>query len=254
MLDINIKKLLLYLMQSVIAKELKMKYNPVAILFTDDKPDEAMQFREHKWGCVMALYNVVMKLGKTSAFDRDTYGCIGGGVGLCFGNTFKGSEDFMRKLLADREGYFKSHALADDFMDNLPYADIPYKYVIFKPLDQIDAAKEKPVLVSFPVNADQIAPLAMLVNYRRKGNDHVTAPFGSGCQSVCVLPYNEINKEYPRAIIGNLDLTSRKILPPDILTFTVPLKTFLEMEEDAPLGLFESEAWLKIAQRLGGDE
>lgn len=237
-------------MQSIIANELKMKYHPVAILFGDDKPSGAMQFRKHKWGCAMALYNVVMKLGKTAVFDRDTYGCIGAGVGLCLGDTYKDNREFMENLLAEVEGYFKSHELVDEFMDDYPFIDIPYKYTIFKPLDQIDIESEKPELVSFPVNADQISALAMLVNFRRRGNDHIAAPFGSGCQSICVLPYNEIKKKYPRAIIGNLDLASRRILPSDILTFTVPYKTFLEMEEDAPQSVFKTEAWLKIVKRL----
>ncbi len=238
-------------MQSNLVKQLKLKYHPVAILFSDSKPDEVMQFREGKWGCAMALYNVVMKLGKTAAFDRKTYGCFGGGVGLCLGDfTYTDNRDFMVNLLSDREGYFKTHELVEDFLDNFPYIDIPEKYVIFKPLEKIDPDTEQPSLISFPVNADQLSALCALINFGRKGNEHVTAPFGSGCQSVCALPYNEIDKEQPRAIIGNLDLSSRKILPGDILTFTVPFKTFLEMEEDVPESFFHKETWEKIVGRL----
>jgi hypothetical protein len=156
----------------------------------------------------------------------------------------------MENLLTDEEGYFKTRELARDFMDNLDYVDIPHKYVIFKPLEQIDPNKEKPALVSFPVNPDQLSALAVLLRFRRRGNYHVVVPFAAGCQSVCVFPYNEIKKEYPRAIIGNLDLSSRKILPPEILTFTIPLKTFHEMEEDIPESFLRRNVWERIVKRI----
>jgi len=239
-------------MHSLIAKELKLKYHSIAIYFSDYKPEKAHQFRENKWGCAMAHYNIAMKLGKAAAFDRKTYGCIGAGVGLCLGNTYEKNREFMENLLCDEEGYLKSHELVRDFMDNFPYVDIPRQYVVFKPLEMVDAKKETPALISFPVNADQLAALAVLINFRRPGNEHVAAPFCAGCQSVCVIPYNELNRQYPRGIIGNLDLSSRKVLPPDILTFTVPYKTFLEMEEDAPQCFFQKKTWLQIAERLEG--
>ncbi len=237
-------------MQSLIVKELKLRYNPMAIFFSDDRPDEAHQFREDKWGCAMALYNIVMKLGKPAAFDRKTYGCIGAGVGLCLGNTYFNNREFMENLLCDREKYLKSHELVDDFLDNLDYGDIPHQYVIFKPLKDIDPDKEEPAIVSFPVNADQLSALAVLANYRRKGIEHVAAPFCSGCQSVCLFPYIESKKEVPRAIIGNLDISSRKVLPSDILTFSVPFGMFLEMEEDLPGSFVRTEQWERIAKRI----
>lgn len=239
-------------MQSLIAKELKLKYLPVAILFSNSIPKECRQIAEGKWGCAMALYANVIRKGVTAAFDRKTYGCVGAGVGLCLGDTYKPNREFMLNLLSDEEGYLKTRELVKDFMDNFHYIDIPHQYVIFKPLEQIDPEKEKPTLVSFPANADQLSALAALINFGRPGNEHVAAPFGAGCQSVCVLPFNEIEKKYPRAIIGNLDLSSRKVLPADILTFTVPFRTFLEMEEDVPVSFIRKETWGKIVKRIEG--
>ncbi len=237
-------------MQSLLADQLKLTHNVVAILFSDSKPEDAHQLGEGKWGCAMALYVLTMKQGKCVAFDRTSYGCVGAGVGLCLGDTYTPAREFMENLLADEEGYFKSRELVDDFMDNFGYVDVPEKNVIFKPLIDVDPAVEEPVLVSFPVNADQLSALAALINFRRRGNDHVAAPFGAGCQSVCVIPYNESLKEQPRGIIGNIDLAARKVLPADILTFTVPYKTYLEMEEDVPLSFLSKKVWDPIRKRL----
>ena len=68
-------------MESQIAAALQLKYSPVAILWTDEKPEGAMQFAPGRWGCVMAAFAAAASQGKAAAFDRETYGCWGGGVG-----------------------------------------------------------------------------------------------------------------------------------------------------------------------------
>jgi hypothetical protein len=39
-------------MQSKIAAAMRLKYSPVAILLTNEKPEGALQFKEGRWGCV----------------------------------------------------------------------------------------------------------------------------------------------------------------------------------------------------------
>lgn len=236
-------------MRSQLVDELKLEYNPVAIFFTNDKPEDARQIREGQWACVMALYLAVMKNGKTAVFDHKTYGCIGAGMGLCLDDSYTPNRKMMEGVLKDNEGYFKTTELVQEFLDNFPRIRLPERFVVFRPLDQIDPETERPVLVSFPCDPDQLSALTALLNYRRPGNDHLSAPFAAGCQSVCAFPFNESTREYPKAVLGNLDLSSRKILPRDILTFTVPFRTFLEMEEDVPGSLMRKETWLTIMKK-----
>ena len=66
-------------MESSIAQALKLKYHPVAVIWTDDRPEKAMGFKQGKWGCVMWMLAAAAK-GKATAFDKSTYGCWGGGV------------------------------------------------------------------------------------------------------------------------------------------------------------------------------
>jgi hypothetical protein len=88
-----------------------------------------------------------------------------------------------------------------------------------------------------------------LANYSRESNENVIAPFGAGCHSVCILAYREAESEKPRAIIGLTDISARKQVDKDILSFTVPYKMFLEMESDVDGSFLECEEWLKIRER-----
>ena len=67
-------------MESRIALAIRLKYQPVALLWADEKPDGAMQFSEGRWGCVMWLAVHAAK-GKPAVADQKTFGCFGGGVG-----------------------------------------------------------------------------------------------------------------------------------------------------------------------------
>ena len=67
-------------MISQIASALKLKYEPVVMVWTDEKPHDAMQFTPGRWGCVMAALAAVVEKGRPAVFDKETYGCWGGGV------------------------------------------------------------------------------------------------------------------------------------------------------------------------------
>jgi hypothetical protein len=64
------------------------KYFPIAVLPSDVKPEDALQFKEGRWGCVAAMMVAASK-GRTAVFDRNTFGCVGGGTGLGFGDQYK---------------------------------------------------------------------------------------------------------------------------------------------------------------------
>ncbi|MFZ5632429.1 MAG: DUF169 domain-containing protein [Bacillota bacterium] len=257
-------------MESKIAQAIQMKYSPVAVVLTDHKPDQALQFKEGRWGCVVSMLNAAAK-GKTTVFDRKTFGCLGGGTGLGFGNQYvnfpggieyflsngnkelsqtEAGKNIVRNLpaLEHGEGYVKSPELAKKFIDSLPMTDVPTEYVVFKPVEKLSAG-ETPRVVVFLVNPDQLSALVVLANYARETNENVVVPFGAGCHSVCIIPYREERAEKPRAIIGLIDISARKQVDKDILSFTLPFKMFLEMESNVDGSFLEKEEWQRVLER-----
>ncbi len=244
-------------MESVVARELKLRYQPVATMFTDEKPEGAVQFKEGARSCVIAMLTAAGK-GKTAVFDRDTIGCRGGSVGLCFGNEFGkfrgGFEYFLStgrgEGYPEGEGYKKSPELVSTFLDALDMVDLPYTYRVFTPLSKVDLDTAKPDLVTFYANPDQLSALVVLANYGRAGNDNVIIPFGAGCHTICLIPYQESQKELPRAVVGITDISARPRVDWDILSFTVPFRMFEEMEGNVRGSFLDRKAWKKVVQRI----
>ena len=242
-------------MESRLVKELSLHYEPVAVLLSNGKPEGALQGKEGQWSCTIPLF-IAAARGKTSVFERKTTECAGGKAGLGFGqfpNYPGGIEYFLsvgKKGLFEGEGYKKNPELGEDFVRCLPITDIPYQYVIFKPLSQIDITKEVPELIVFYVNNDQLSALTVLANYDRPGNENVMIPFSSGCQSIFLIPYAESQKENPRAVVGLTDITVRPMVEADMLSFSVPYKMFLDMEESIEESFLNKNLWHRVVGRM----
>ena len=88
-------------MGNKIVEALGLKHHPVALVWSNEKPVGALEFGRDKWGCIM-YHLVAAAKGRTAVIGRDTYGCVGAGVGMGFGNCYKnfpgGCEGFYRFL------------------------------------------------------------------------------------------------------------------------------------------------------------
>lgn len=257
-------------MESKIAAAINLRYEPVGMVLTNEKPEDAMQFKQGRWGCVVGMFNAAAR-GRIAVFDRNTFGCLGGGVGLGFGNQYEkfpggieyflstGNQEFCRReeakgrirnldALSKGERYLKSPETAKRFIDQLPMTEVPTEYVVFKPLSKITDG-ERPEVVVFLANADQLSALTVLTHYDRGGGPAVIAPFGAGCHTLFLLPYAEARSENPRAIIGLTDISARKHVEKDLLSFAVPYKLFLRMEGNVEGSFLEMEVWGKVLER-----
>jgi uncharacterized protein (DUF169 family) len=266
-------------MQSKIAGAIGLKTHPVAIAWADKRPGNALHFKPGTWGCVVSLVASVAAKGKVVAFDRTTYGCWGGGVGLGFGNkyeTFPGGIPGFCGFLADGnerdpvgkrigeqmaagggarmaddfllgERYVKDAETTVRFLDSMPMRDIGNKFVVFKPLEQVDSEVDDVKSVTFFVEPDGLSALTILANYTHPEIENVGMPWAAGCQVMGIYAYRELESDHPRCLVGLTDISARKntraAFGKNLMSFTAPWPLFLEMEGHVDGSFFQRETW-----------
>lgn len=270
-------------MDSKIASAIRLETNPVALIWADEKPAEAMEFAPGKWGCVLFLLAAAAK-GKSAVASRETFGCFGGGVGMGFGSQYSnfagGEECFCRFLSSGNAGtqpgqsigegmaasgatamaeeflhgerYLKNPDLVRKFLGCLPIMDIPARYVVMKPLRAVDFARDNVRSITFLVNPDQLSALVVLANYDGVHNENVIIPFAAGCQSLGIITFRENERDDPRAVVGMVDLSARKNLRRQLgketMSFSVTPKMFQRMEENVAGSFLECETWKSLLE------
>lgn len=270
-------------MKSNIAEAVALHYPPLAIFFAQEPPEDG---KEAKGICSMIPVSQAAK-GETVYFASGSCSCPGaaGGFGLetlDAGRFPGGSECFYRFLsignesweqgremieqmkqhgvpkifieeFSEGEGFLKTPELTKELSDSVPIAKPEGKYVVIKPLEKLNE-NETPKVVAFLVNPDQLSALVVLANYARHGRDNVRIPFGAGCMTFGMYVFQEAEQENPKAVVGLTDISPRfylrKILGGDILSFTVPLTLFEEMESNVAESFLSRSAWKTIRKPI----
>lgn len=268
-------------MESIIVNELKPEFNTLVLVKSDTKPEGAMQAKKGLYFCIMSLVAQSIAKGKTIVFDRETYGCPGACAGLGFGTAYdkamggyetfspffsKGLEEatnkeeykafaekmpaHVKKKLIEGERFHCSKAKAYKWItQDLPLFNFPEKYRVIKPLSDLQEG-EIPESVIFNLTPVELTVLMTLAGSIREGVNDTITPQGAACQMLGNFVFNEANSENPRAVLGLIDLAARhtvqKIIPDNVLTYSVPWKLFKALEEEAKDGIFKSPLWTNL--------
>ncbi len=92
----------------------------------------------------------------------------------------------------------------------------------------------------------------VLANYEDEDNENVIIPFVAGCQSIGICTFRENEREYPRAVVGLVDLSARKNLRPqlskDVMSLSVTARMFQRMEGNVVGSFLERETWMGLME------
>jgi hypothetical protein len=271
-------------MESVIVRNLKPEYAPVAVVWSNTIPDDALQFKKGKFGCILYLFAEAARRGKVAGGNRETITCNGGRAALGLGVDFDASDESLDRYAAvfskglksasNQEAYrsqmeaspkswhslFKygerrhcDAELAKEWILNgLPRYDIPYEYVLFKPLNRTTPGENIRAVI-FPVNPVELAGLVTLAGSVMSGTDPVQIPQGADCNRITAFAYAQAELSAPRAILGMLGIDGREVMRKrfrdDILTLTLPAPLYYRMEQEADDCIFQIPSWEKFIRR-----
>ena len=274
-------------MESTIVENLNPAFEPVAVVWSNTIPDDALQFKKGRFGCVLYLFAEAARRGKVAGGNRETITCNGGRAALGLGVDFDASDERLdrfaavfskglksannqkayrarmeaapkswRDLLTYGERRHCSAELAKDWiLHGLPRYDIPYEYVLFKPLRRT-GSNENIRAVIFPVNPIELAGLVTLAGSVMPGTDPVQVPQGADCSSIAAFAYAQADLDAPRAVMGMLNVDGREVMQKrfrdDILTLTLPIPLFHRMEEEANDCIFQIPSWKRLVEKRKG--
>lgn len=270
-------------MESSIVKNLKPVYEPVAVVWSNTIQEEALLFKKGRFACTLYLFAEACLKGRVAGGSRETIACSGGRAAFGFGVEFDSSEEILDRHSAlfskgaesakDRSAYEKrmesvpkswqsmyrqgerrhcSRDLARNWiLHELPRYDIPWEYVLFKPLSKTDSADNIRAVI-FPVNPVELSALVMLAGSLMPGTDPVQVPQGADCNSITSFVYAQEDSSGPRAVMGMLGMDGRELMrkrfQDDILTLTLPASLFYRMEKEADNSVFQIQAWKKLRE------
>ena len=172
--------------------------------------------------CVFCAYENWLE-GQTLHLTKERYGC-GGAAGSLFGLQTRPRKEFV-KFLADDEGLKASQALMEKWIDVRRTYRAENAHLFIGPLRE--SAWPFAKTVTFLVNPDQLAALAVGAQYRAAPEDAppVIAPFGSGCSQL--VPFQNLSAA--QASIGSTDIAMRQHIPPDVMAFAVTRAMFEQL-------------------------
>ena len=240
---------------SELVKELRLENRIIAA--TRVKSEEYKT--DDIFGCIYKAVDEVMN-GRTLVLKEGSCSCSGfdhnsglldemphisGGFGLFLSY---GSD---QRWTPDGERFKCDPETAEAMYDMLP-KDV---------MDDFDAIKLEPyregmkadVVITF-VEPDQLSGMLVLHGYTRPEYDAAIATTVSGCASMLRIPFAEMKKEKPRAVITGTDLAQRKYMPENMLAISVSGWEFEKILEITGECYFHSPVFKKIRERLHKDE
>ena len=87
-------------MESVIVQNLQPEYAPLAVVWSNTIPDDALQFKKGKFGCILYLFAEAARRGKVAGGNRESITCTGGRATLGLGVGFDESDELLDRYAA----------------------------------------------------------------------------------------------------------------------------------------------------------
>lgn len=240
---------------SELVKELKLENRLMAVTRVHAKDEKVNDI----FGCVYKRFERVLN-GETLVLKEGSCSCGG------FDHN-SGLNDEKPKIPGGF-GVFLSYGSdqqwtppGEKFKCDPQTADAMFQQLPKDVMDGFDAIKfepykegMKPDLVVAFVDPDQLSGMLMLHGYNKSAYDTAIATTVSGCASMLRIPFAEMKKDQPRAVITGTDLAQRHLIDENLVALSIAGWEFDQILDITQECYFHSPVFKKIRLRIHKDD
>ena len=208
-----------------------------------------------KFSCIMGNIWLARKKRKAAWISHEECGCMGGGF---YSGVYSPYLEMNVLFVStgvpgtpiEGEHYLPTPASMHAFMKDTAPPAATGKYCVIKPLEQF-ASNETPLVITFFARPEALNGLYSLACYATGSHLAVVSPFSAGCGSIIAWPLVYQQRGEERAVLGGFDLTARKFMKTDELTFSAPLPLYRKMLEIMENSALTRHTWENVRKKVG---
>jgi uncharacterized protein (DUF169 family) len=227
---------------------------PITFYYTDEEGQAELVKPGTFRRCVFTALSLVRK-GRALCFDAESIPCSGGQECLGFRETEEPDVEYFLSCglpgKVEGERYKKTPEIAAEWVKLLPSFKAPARFIVFKRWDSLNESDEPDVVIFFAC-PDVLSGLYSLANFDETEPNGVFTPWGSGCSSIVLYPFLEKDSIRPRAVIGLFDVSPRRYIPENTLSFSVPMRKFERMVRNMEESFLTTKSWKAVQKRIQG--
>jgi uncharacterized protein (DUF169 family) len=235
-------------------EKLAFKYLPVGVIMAHERPKDALFFKKTGQGCIASLIFSAAK-GKTVCIDKGSTGYPCSAFYLGYNDwIFNGIEYFLSHspvpIGRECERFVKSPTLAKVFVESYVPVEFTKASYVFKPLTGFNK-EEKPEIIIFFANPDQISALVFLIQYSHPTDfNRIITGFASACMAMVTLPMQYARQNEEKTFLGLHDIAVRPSFPENLMTLSMPYSVYEEIISIADESFLITENWNKLLTRI----
>lgn len=214
---------------------------PFAVWYSETPADEEISMPH----CMFEAMPMIEQ-GKVITFSKAKLHCGGGRI-YCGFNPYTSA---IGKFVSGKEFYKQTPEMVDEFVNAMDIRLTDKSFLNFARIDQLNSLEGIEGIV-FMGNADVISGLTAWAFYDNNNPDAVTCQWASGCSATVCFLTNENRNQGKRTFLGMFDLSVRKWVKTDEMSFGIPTSRLSEMMETlSRCALFNSPAWATVKERI----
>jgi uncharacterized protein (DUF169 family) len=225
---------------------------PLVYFYTDDPRNATLVSNTKGWSCIICELAKVRN-GESLAYDEPGLRCGGSKRYLGYAEGMRPNFEYFLSCgipgKMEGERYIRTPEMVREMMQQMENIPAGGKYIVFKRWDKLEE-DDDPEAVIFFASPDVLSGLFTLANFDEVNGDGVIAPFGSGCGSIIYRTYQQRDHEHPKAVLGMFDCSARPCVPKETLSFSIPMKKFINMVRYTDESFLITKTWETVRTRI----